>query len=92
MLQLTREQVVMWTGARLIREGTGPAAEPIPGVSSDSRSLKAGELFIALHGDRVQLFEVVGEKCPVAHCENPFRVRLPLAVLKPASIKPSPRS
>ncbi|NLO35732.1 MAG: UDP-N-acetylmuramoyl-tripeptide--D-alanyl-D-alanine ligase [Clostridiaceae bacterium] len=52
MLQLTREQVVMWTGARLIREGTGPAAEPIPGVSSDSRSLKAGELFIALHGDR----------------------------------------
>jgi len=52
MLNLTPEQLITWTGARLVREGTAPFADLIPGVSSDSRSLKPGELFIALHGDR----------------------------------------
>ncbi len=52
MLNLTPEQLMTWTGARLVREGAAPFADPIPGVSSDSRSLQPGELFIALHGDR----------------------------------------
>jgi len=46
---LSLEEVLKATGGRLIQGGT---AVFFRGVSTDSRTLKEGELFIALKGDR----------------------------------------
>ena len=48
-MQLTlREAAAAMTGARLLGAGTTPIAR----VHSDTRSLRAGDLFVALHGER----------------------------------------
>ena len=46
---LTAEMVASATGARLVARGAGQAFD---GVSTDSRTIPAGALFIALRGDR----------------------------------------
>jgi len=46
---LSLEEVLKATGGRLIQGGTTVFFE---GVSTDSRTLKGGELFVALRGDR----------------------------------------
>lgn len=52
MSELTVEQIIRWSGAEFLI-GDGPLSErPIGRVTTDSRTLDAGDVFIALRGDR----------------------------------------
>jgi UDP-N-acetylmuramoyl-tripeptide--D-alanyl-D-alanine ligase len=52
-----------WTLARVARAlGTGPrGAAPLGGISTDTRSLRPGDLFVALRGERHDAHDFLGE-------------------------------
>jgi UDP-N-acetylmuramoyl-tripeptide--D-alanyl-D-alanine ligase len=52
-----------WTFARVARAlGTGPAIDaPLAGVSTDSRQLRAGDLFVALRGERFDAHDLLAD-------------------------------
>lgn len=55
-------QAFEWLGAgRLIAANPGDAAVRISGVSTDTRSVRPGELFVALRGERFDAHDYVGQ-------------------------------
>ena len=52
------EDILQWTGADVV--GILEAHLPVPGISTDSRSLRQGDVFLALSGDRFNGHEFVG--------------------------------
>lgn len=54
-----------WTQARVHRAlGTGPRANvPFRGISTDSRSVQKGDLFVALAGDRYDAHDFLSDAC-----------------------------
>jgi len=51
-MRLTLQEVLDATGGNLLRTRRTPATVLVTGVSTDSRTLRAGELFVALRGPR----------------------------------------
>jgi UDP-N-acetylmuramoyl-tripeptide--D-alanyl-D-alanine ligase len=51
-MQLTLEQVCHWTNAKALGPGAQPGAA-VSGCSIDSRTIAPGELFFAIHGERL---------------------------------------
>jgi len=55
-------QAFDWLGTgRLIAANPGDGAVPISGVSTDTRSVRPGELFVALRGERFDAHDYVGQ-------------------------------
>src|ERR1700739_617416 len=52
------EKIAQWSGGRL---ATGDPRGTVPTVCTDSRSLKAGDLFVALRGDKFDGHTFVAE-------------------------------
>lgn len=58
MKPLTWSQIARWSGGLLLQ---GTPAETVAAVSTDTRSVKGGELFVALKGERFDAHEFLGE-------------------------------
>jgi len=65
MKAVTWSQIAKWAGGQLLQ---GTPAETVAALSTDTRALKGGELFVALKGDKYDAHEFLGEalKAPIA--------------------------
>lgn len=57
MTMTTLAQVAQWTGGRLVGDG----ATPFQRVHSDTRTLQAGDLFVAIRGERFDANDFLGQ-------------------------------
>lgn len=58
MKPLTWSQIAQWSGGLLLQ---GTPAETVSALSTDTRSLKGGELFVALKGEKFDAHEFLGK-------------------------------
>ena len=65
MNRLSWSQIAQWSGGQLLQ---GSPAETVDALSTDTRSLKGGELFVALRGEKFDAHDFLGEaiKVPIA--------------------------
>lgn len=57
MTTFSAGEIAAWTGGSVVREGAGDAR----GISTDTRTLGAGDLFVALKGPRYDAHDFLGE-------------------------------
>ncbi len=60
-MRLTLKDVLQATSGTLLAAGSGPAGADILGVSTDTRTLRAGDLFVALRGPHADGHEFVAD-------------------------------
>ncbi len=65
IMKLTVNEIVKWTGGRLSR-GRGDAS--VAGISTDTRTLKKGELFVALSGENFDGHKFINEALKKGAC------------------------
>jgi UDP-N-acetylmuramoyl-tripeptide--D-alanyl-D-alanine ligase len=62
MKALSWSQIARWSGGQLLQ---GTPGETVAALSTDTRTLKGGELFVALKGDKFDAHEFLGEAIKV---------------------------